>query len=442
MINQKIIYGILIVLDVFGFYAAYQLAYRLRFDHWPHSFDNSLWILMAVVLVIFYVMNVYKMEITRDPVVFSLDALIATIGIAVLSVVVVYVFGVDRFRPIFGRGVLPVVLLLFSIWACSIRWLLANWFQKSNGIVNWLVISEKEIFEEINKGISGSFLNSGNQKITLLDHNKEDAIRQWINQNPNRPGIVYNNQNLQENEILALREADQKIPVFSVQLFYETFLNKLPVEFAEKDWLLPGEKNLLNDEMGLRIKRVLDLIFAFVATLICLPIMIIIGILIYGFSPGKAVIYRQKRVGLNGREFVLYKFRSMVPDAESQGAKWSEENDPRITKLGGFLRSTRLDELPQLCNLILGNMSLIGPRPERPEFTSTLQDEIPFYEMRHVVPPGITGWAQVRYPYGSSVEDAKRKLEYDLFYIKNHSIRLDFIIVIKTLYVVLTRKGR
>ncbi len=148
------------------------------------------------------------------------------------------------------------------------------------------------------------------------------------------------------------------------------------------------------------------------------------------------------RTGLNGVTFTLYKFRTMVEDAEKFGARWAEKNDPRITRVGRLLRATRIDELPQLWNVLLGEMSFIGPRPERPDFNSELEAAIPYYDLRHLVKPGITGWAQVLYPYGASVEDAREKLQYDLYYIKNYSVMLDLVILIRTLRVVLVGHGR
>ena len=158
-------------------------------------------------------------------------------------------------------------------------------------------------------------------------------------------------------------------------------------------------------------------------------------------SPGPA-LYSQRRVGKDGRLFVIHKFRSMRADAEARtGAVWSTENDPRVTPLGRILRRTRLDEVPQLWNVLVGDMSIVGPRPERPEFVADLTTQIPFYGQRHVVRPGVTGWAQVRHSYGSTVDDALQKLQFDLFYIKHLSIAFDLFICLETLKTVLVRRG-
>jgi lipopolysaccharide/colanic/teichoic acid biosynthesis glycosyltransferase len=150
------------------------------------------------------------------------------------------------------------------------------------------------------------------------------------------------------------------------------------------------------------------------------------------------MLYRQKRVGLNGKQFTMWKFRSMATDAEAEGqARWSHDDDPRVTHVGRLLRRLRLDELPQIWNVLMGDMSFVGPRPERPEFVASLEKEIPYYGYRHTVTPGISGWAQIHYPYGNTIEDAVEKLKYDLYYVKNYSLVLDFIVLIQTLRVII-----
>jgi exopolysaccharide biosynthesis polyprenyl glycosylphosphotransferase len=174
-----------------------------------------------------------------------------------------------------------------------------------------------------------------------------------------------------------------------------------------------------------------------VGLVLVLPLLPLIILAIKIGSPGP-ILYRQKRVGLNDAVFDCYKFRTMRPDAEADtGPTWAGDEDPRITRVGHFLRRTRLDELPQLWNVLRGDMAFVGPRPERPEFVEWLKHEIPYYNVRHVIRPGITGWAQVRYKYGNSVSDAKEKLQYDLFYIKNLSIPLDLFILSETFKTIL-----
>jgi exopolysaccharide biosynthesis polyprenyl glycosylphosphotransferase len=189
------------------------------------------------------------------------------------------------------------------------------------------------------------------------------------------------------------------------------------------------------------VKRTFDLAVGSVLMLLALPIMLIVGLMIAAEAPGP-VIYRQERVGRRGRKFTLFKFRSMIVGAERDGKPtWAGVNDARVTRVGRLLRKTRIDELPQLLNVVRGEMSLVGPRPERPEFVAMLSEQIPFYSIRHSVKPGITGWAQVRYYYTATVEDAAKKLEYDIYYVKNHSLLLDFLILLETVRVVLLGEG-
>jgi exopolysaccharide biosynthesis polyprenyl glycosylphosphotransferase len=185
----------------------------------------------------------------------------------------------------------------------------------------------------------------------------------------------------------------------------------------------------------------MDVSVGAVGVLLAVPVMLLVALAIKCTSRGP-VLYHQRRVGQHGRVFTVHKFRSMYADAEKgTGAVWARNDDERVTSVGRFLRRTRIDELPQLWNVLKGDMSLVGPRPERPEFVSSLTREIPFYGQRHVVRPGLTGWAQVRYTYGASVEDAMEKLQYDLFYIKNRSIALDLFIAAKTVKTVVMQRG-
>jgi sugar transferase (PEP-CTERM system associated) len=188
------------------------------------------------------------------------------------------------------------------------------------------------------------------------------------------------------------------------------------------------------------IKRFMDLSISLMGLAVALPLMAVIGILIKLDSPGP-VFYQQVRVGLRARPYMIWKFRSMFLDAEKEGARWTSEKDPRISRVGWYLRKWRLDEIPQLINVIRGEMSLVGPRPERPVFVQELRGVIPFYDIRHAVRPGITGWAQTQFHYGASTEDSHVKLQYDLYYVKYLSLQLDLRIFLETIRVILRGEG-
>ena len=221
---------------------------------------------------------------------------------------------------------------------------------------------------------------------------------------------------------------------------YEQYTGKIAVENLRPSWLIFSEGFHKSRALSL-FKRLLDIVAAAVGLVLALPIMLLVAIAVRVNSAGP-VLYSQCRVGKDGRLFTIYKFRSMLVDAEAlTGAVWSTQNDPRVTRVGRFIRRTRLDELPQLWNVLIGDMSLVGPRPERPEFVSGLTEQIPFYGQRHVVRPGLTGWAQIRHRYGSSVDDAMQKFQYELFYIKHMSPAFDLFIILETVKTVLVRSG-
>jgi lipopolysaccharide/colanic/teichoic acid biosynthesis glycosyltransferase len=219
------------------------------------------------------------------------------------------------------------------------------------------------------------------------------------------------------------------VEIITLALAYETILKKLPISEV-RDLSLVSEISR-SRRVYESIKRPLELFLAIMMFCVFFIPMVIIYLLVRLTSKGPG-IYKQKRVGKDEKEFVLYKFRTMRVDAEKDGPKWSWKNDDRVTKVGKILRYTHLDELPQLWNVILGDISFVGPRPERPEFVKSLKEKIPYYEIRHIIKPGITGWAQVNYKYGSSIEDAIEKLQFDFFYLKNRSLTLDILIILKT----------
>ncbi|MDQ2076195.1 TIGR03013 family XrtA/PEP-CTERM system glycosyltransferase [Marinimicrobium sp. ABcell2] len=230
------------------------------------------------------------------------------------------------------------------------------------------------------------------------------------------------------------------VPTSDALGFCERELGKIDIGLLKPGWMLFSD-GFRYSRRRLLAKRLFDLTLASLFVLVLWPFMLLTALAVM-LESGRPVLYHQLRVGLNGKTFRIYKFRSMRQDAEKGGkAVWAKKNDSRVTRVGAFIRNTRLDELPQLYNVIRGDMSFVGPRPERPEFVEELAQQIPFYDMRHKVKPGLMGWAQLKYPYGASVEDAKHKLQYDLYYTKNHSFFMDILIMIQTVEIVLLGKG-
>lgn len=241
------------------------------------------------------------------------------------------------------------------------------------------------------------------------------------------------------DELLAMKMNDG-VRFDHLASVYEQYTGKIAVENLRPSWMIFSDGFNKSDRLE-AIKRLCDIVFALVGLVLAAPLMAGVWIAQRFGSPGPA-IYSQIRVGKEGRTFTIHKFRSMRVDAEAvSGAVWAQQGDPRVTKLGRFLRRTRLDELPQLWNVLRGDMSFVGPRPERPEFIAELTSKVPFYGQRHAIRPGLTGWAQVRHRYGASVDDSQEKLQYDLFYIKHMSFAFDLYIVLETVKTVLMRGG-
>jgi sugar transferase (PEP-CTERM system associated) len=239
-------------------------------------------------------------------------------------------------------------------------------------------------------------------------------------------------------ELLDLRLEGVKVEEATSWL--ERISGRIEVEQLYPSWLIFAEGFRFSSFFRL-VRRLLNFSVALIALVVSLPLLPFIVLAVKLGSPGP-VLYRQQRVGRRGKVFYCYKFRTMRPDAEADtGATWAADDDPRITREGKFLRISRLDEIPQLWCVLKGDMHFVGPRPERPEFVEWLSKEIPYYGVRHVVRPGITGWAQVQYKYGNTLDDAREKLQYDLFYIKNASIGLDMLIMFQTIKIVLLGRG-
>ncbi len=288
------------------------------------------------------------------------------------------------------------------------------------------------LFEPVLAGIDGS---AGAEVGPVLSEAGLKAQRIW--------GILIAD-NAPDNATLPTRALlDCKLrgmPVYDEARFSEEHLGRIDLDVVDANQLLFAD-GFTSSMVGNAAKRAFDIFVSLAMLLLTLPLMAVTALLIRLDSPGP-VLYRQMRVGLHGKPFMLLKFRSMTTDAEAGGKPlWTTQQDPRITRVGSFIRPTRIDELPQLINVLRGEMSLIGPRPERPHFVEQLSRVIPLFRERSYVKPGITGWAQVNFPYGASVEDAREKLAYDLYYVKNRSLLLDALILLSTVRVILFREG-
>lgn len=229
------------------------------------------------------------------------------------------------------------------------------------------------------------------------------------------------------------------VELLTVPDLYERHFGIVPLHAITESWFVYNLTEV-HRSLYVNLKRMLDAVGAAAALVLLAPLLALVALAVKLDSPGP-VLYSQIRVGRGGKPFRIYKFRSMRQDAEANGAQWAQKADPRVTRWGRLMRKTRLDELPQLWNVLKGELAIVGPRPERPEFVAELKERIPYYDRRHIIQPGLTGWAQVRFAYAASVDDAFGKLQYDFFYIKNRSLMLDLEIILRTIWVVLARKG-
>ncbi len=341
-----------------------------------------------------------------------------------------YIFSKER-SGLFSLSVLPTALAMMCLLAMCWRLLLfESLYFNSSYRIFCDPVSEKMIKKDLKSLFTGSF-----EYLLGVQILEKLVAGPYV--------YVVQDNSLSDEELQSLMQKKMHgYSILTITQFYEQILRKIPIDLVSlKDLIFVSGFELTSQMLLQRLKRVSDVLLALLIFLLTWPFILLFGLLHKLESPGP-MLYSQNRIGKQGKVFKIYKLRSMRADAETNGALWAQENDPRITKIGKFTRLTRIDELPQLWNVLKGDMSFIGPRPERPEFNDSLAKQIPFYDLRHSVRPGLTGWAQVRYPYGASVEDAKEKLQYDLYYIKNYSLLLDLEILVKTVQVVMFGKGR
>lgn len=384
----------------------------------------------------------------------AMSALLAALGAASLVLAVIY-YWIPTL--VIGRGVF--VIASFIIIAVMVGWRLAfNWLSlRVRPAERLLIVGTNDAAVELARELFDRRWELGVELVGFVDPDRSRVGTRLIN-----PGIVGTVDDIPaivrdfdvDRVVVSLADARGKLSMdqlLDMKLnqgvrfdhlasVYEEYTGKIAVEHLRPSWLIFSQGFRRHTALA-AAKRTMDVVAAAAGLVVTAPVFLGVVIANRISSPGPT-LYSQTRVGKDGRLFTIYKFRSMRTDAEAAtGAVWSTVGDTRVTRVGRFLRRTRLDELPQLWNVFRGDMSLVGPRPERPEFVSELAKQIPFYPQRHAVRPGVTGWAQVRHAYGASIEDALQKLQFDLFYIKNVSVAFDIFIVLETVKTVLVRRG-
>ncbi len=431
----KIKKGLLIAGDISILYLALWITLNIRLGS---RFDIQIWqklffpftIVYLVWLIIFYIFGLYDLNLAKNTLAFYTVLIKSLVLCGFLATAIFY------FAP-FLSGITPktilflnliVFFILFSIWRH-----IYNFLVKFPTFSNKLLIigensQSRELVEIIN-----SNPQLGYEVISLINHQKDKLSDLQLNSDIH---TVISAVNLHRCPEIA-RYLYQHLSLFNFESFpdfYEKITGKIPLLQIDEIWFL---KNLRQRETKIYegVKRAVDLLISLILGIVFLLLFPLVALAIKIDSPGP-VFYSQKRVGKDGKVFNLIKFRSMKKEAEKGKAIWAQKNDSRITRVGKVLRKTLIDELPQFMNILKGEMSFIGSRPERPEFVDQLEKKIPFYQIRHIVKPGLTGWAQVDFSYGSSVEDALEKLQYELYYIKNRSLLLDLKIILKTVNLV------
>jgi sugar transferase (PEP-CTERM system associated) len=445
----------LLALDAISLVIAYVAIRMLRLDASGLA-DLQGWLELAgfafANLVSLYLFDLYSISPQASAWTRPLQTWISAGVAGSVIVVAYYVLGAIEFREDIGRGVVMGSQLMFAVLASTSRAYVARTSAGRAARSRWLVVgtepSLSEFIDDVTRsGTTGSYTLVGpkeslrvpwSHRVRVAHHGScaalaELALESWSGV------IVASGAPLSDEAIeLLLAMRSRGVDVMGLPDYYEHTWFKVPVSLVERRWFAVSRGfELLASPARLRIKRLFDIVGALTLLILSLPLTVLAALLIKLESPGP-VLYQQTRVGENDTLFTIYKLRSMRNDAEKNGAQWSTANDARVTRVGAFIRRTRIDELPQLFNVLGGSMSFVGPRPERPEFTTLLRQEIPLYALRHAVKPGLTGWAQVMYPYGASIDDARQKLQYDLYYVKNHSMLLDIAIVLRTIRVVLS----
>ena len=405
----------------------------------------------AFCLGAFYLYDLYDFVVMHDRRELILR-LVQALGLAWIALAIVfYLMPGLKLGPGITVIALPLALGLMVAWRVSIHWLLGH---PSVG-ERILIVGSGAVAVEIAREVLER-RDAGYRIVGFVDNDPALVGKSLIN--PRVIGVTTEMADIVRREnidriIVAQGERRGQFPtqeLLDLSLgghvaieegasFYERTTGRVHLNMMRPSWLIFSGRGRQARLSGVT-RALLHRGIALVGAIVSLPIALVAAILIKLESPGPA-LYRQERVGQNGRPFTIMKFRSMRLDAEKDGPVWAQTGDDRTTRVGRVIRKIRVDELPQFWNILKGEMNFVGPRPERPHFVAQLAEEIPFYEQRHLIPPGLTGWAQIKYPYGSSIEDARQKLQYDLYYIKNQSLLLDAVILFETVKTILFGRG-
>ncbi|MFN3604524.1 MAG: exopolysaccharide biosynthesis polyprenyl glycosylphosphotransferase [Leptonema sp. (in: bacteria)] len=443
---------LLLMFDTLILYISLIVPYYIRVRTFPQIVEYPiLFFYIITCLLLFIIFDLYNPWSHFSPLPIYYKSLIA---FPIIGIVYLF-FGFLNWEKniIFESKLIFLInIILFTPLFFIARFYFYHWLKPEKLNVRILVIGGSSIVESFQREIE---YRGGKWKVYyLLDNLKDipeqnkDQIIGTIEENFFRvlenewTAIILATKNLDRDKIRTLFKYKEKgVLVYDLIQFYEYYFFKIPLYSIDDYWFLSTKGFMIIEKPSIiKIKRILEVLITLSLLFFIIPILPILLVLVY-LSDGFPLIFKQERLGKDNKSFVVYKFRTMKKGSEKLDP-YTRENDNRVTKIGKFLRLTRLDEIPQIINILKGDMSLIGPRAEWIQLTEIYQKEIPFYYYRHLIRPGLTGWAQVMYPYGASLEDTIQKLEYDLYYIKNYSLLLDFSIIIKTVRIMLFGRGR
>jgi exopolysaccharide biosynthesis polyprenyl glycosylphosphotransferase len=447
-------------LDIASWLAIYRIVGWFRYDAFyatPFQFFFIELIQLGVIVTALYFVGGYDRSVEKLTLGYTAEHILAVSAAGVVSAMVIYSAATfdQTMKP--SRGVLLLSFAIFLPLSLVYRRLIRQYVVASSAGRSFLVIGGGATAAHFYDAYSKS---SNGQQLEFVDVNDERVGQPIAGQGSpivqgNLAAKLNNLDSRYSGIILAAKASSlstqllerlvhaqfQETRVYTLESFYETEWRYLPLGIIDPFWPLQSGFQLARTSPYHYLKRLFDVVASLTALIICVPIFVLVALLIR-IQDGSPVFFRQERVGRDGRRFILFKFRTMRPSDEADDDIYTRKDDRRVTAAGRWLRKLRLDELPQLWNALKGDISLIGPRPEWSKCAERYEQTIPFYHFRHLVKPGITGWAQVNYPYGESDEDAVEKLKYDLYYIRHYSLKLDAMIVLKTLYTMLFGKGR
>ena len=424
---------IIILGDFISFVLAFIVLILIRFTGQDNIININNHIIPFIILylswvLVFYTFGLYDLVTIKPTIPYLrrwIMAIVISFTVGILLFYFVPMFGISPKLNLF------IQIIGFGIFSFLFRRIIYSLFSKTitQGAI---LIGSSAYLKELENIIS----KNPQMGLNILNHfNNINEMDLDLKNTNNLVIILDNNIDIKDQNILNFYK--KEVEILDTAQAYEKYLYKIPVEYIDLSFIIENIK-IKKDIFYTSTTFIIDIIFSILLIIISSPFVLICSIFIYTYDKGP-IFYTQERVGLNGKVFKLYKLRSMMLDSEKDGAMWSTgAQDTRVTPIGKIIRKLHIDEIPQMINIIKGDISLVGPRPERPEFVSILNKDIPYYSFRHIIRPGFTGWAQIKYRYASTIEDSKEKFEYDLYYIKNRNIFIDFGIIIRTIQIIFT----